>query len=61
MYSLSNHLMTCLLFFRQEMIILRVMLTCVLRAHAKIPININIVFNNANNLMFRELNTPQVQ
>jgi hypothetical protein len=53
--------MTCLLFFRQEMIILRVMLTCVLRAHAKIPININIVFNNANNLMFRELNTPQVQ
>jgi hypothetical protein len=37
------------------------MLTCALRVHVKIPKNRNITFNDTKNLMFRELNTPQVQ
>jgi hypothetical protein len=40
---------------------IRVMLTCVLRAHVKVPKNRNLVFNDTKNLMIRELNTPQVQ
>jgi hypothetical protein len=35
------------------------MLTCVLRAHVKVPKYRNIVFNDIKNLIFKELNTPQ--
>jgi hypothetical protein len=37
------------------------MLTCALKAHVKVLKNRNIAFNDTKNLMFRELNTPQVQ
>jgi hypothetical protein len=40
---------------------IRVMLTCVLRAHVKVLKNRNLAFNDTKNLMLRELNTPQVQ
>jgi hypothetical protein len=36
------------------------MLTCALKAHVKVPKNKNIAFNDTKNLMFKELNTPQV-
>jgi hypothetical protein len=35
------------------------MLTCALKAHVKVPKNRNVVFNDINNLMLKELNTPQ--
>jgi hypothetical protein len=41
-------------------LIKRVMLTCALKAHVKVYKNRNIAFNNTKNLMFTELNTPQV-
>jgi hypothetical protein len=37
------------------------MLTCALRAHVKVTKNKNIAFNDTKNLMFRELNTLEVQ
>jgi hypothetical protein len=37
------------------------MLTCALKAHVKVHKNRNITFNNKKYLMFRELNTPQIQ
>jgi hypothetical protein len=36
------------------------MLTCALRVHIKVSKNRNITFNDIKNLMFKELNTPQV-
>jgi hypothetical protein len=37
------------------------MLTYALRVHVRIPKNKNITFNDTKNLIFRELNIPQVQ
>jgi hypothetical protein len=44
-----------------DICIVYIMLTCALRAHVKVFKNKNIVFNNTKNLMFKELNTLQVQ
>jgi hypothetical protein len=38
-----------------------IILTCAIRAHVNVPKNRNISFNDIKNLMFRELNTPQIQ
>jgi hypothetical protein len=40
---------------------IRVMLTYALRSHVKVLKNRNIAFNDIKYLMFKELNTPQVQ
>jgi hypothetical protein len=36
------------------------MLTCVIRAHIKIPINKNIIFNDTKNLIFIEFNDARI-
>jgi hypothetical protein len=36
------------------------MLTCAQMTHVRLPKKRNIVFNDTKNLMFSELNTPQV-
>jgi hypothetical protein len=39
----------------------KVMLTCALKAHVKVPKNRNLIFNNTKSLIRKKYNTSQIQ
>jgi hypothetical protein len=46
------------LFFLKK---IKVMLTCALKVHVKVPKNRNLIFNNTKSLIRKKYNTSQIQ